>query len=59
MVGEVHKVGEEEISEATDAGEMVMQAEVWRNKAGKSRVKMTGLSVMPFREIAKQRCLTQ
>ncbi|WMV32386.1 hypothetical protein MTR67_025771 [Solanum verrucosum] len=49
MVEDVHKEGGEEISKAMEVREMVMQAEVWRSQAGKSPVKMTWLSVMPFR----------
>uniref|UniRef100_M1DQW3 'chromo' domain containing protein n=1 Tax=Solanum tuberosum TaxID=4113 RepID=M1DQW3_SOLTU len=41
MVEGVHKVGEEEISEAVEVGEMVTQAEVRCSQAMKSPVKMT------------------
>ncbi|KAH0743008.1 hypothetical protein KY290_031001 [Solanum tuberosum] len=43
MVEGIHKVGEEEIIEAVNVVEMVMQAEVRCNQAGKWPVKMIGL----------------
>ncbi|XP_049405230.1 uncharacterized protein LOC125868675 [Solanum stenotomum] len=49
MVDGVHKVVEEGISKAVEAGEIVMQVEEQCNQARRSPVKMTGLSVMPFR----------
>jgi len=59
MVEGVHKLGEEVISEVVEVEEMVMQAEVMCNQAGKWFVKMIGLSVMPFRARMRQRRLTR
>ena len=48
MVEDVHKVGEEVISETVEVEEMVMVMEVgvMSNQAGKWLVKMIGLNVM-------------
>lgn len=48
MVEGVHKVGEEEISEAAEIGEMVTHAEVQCIQAGTSPVTITGLNILPF-----------
>ena len=59
MVEDVHKVGEEVISEAVEVEEMLMQAGVTCNQVGKWFVKMIGLSVMPFRAKPRLRRLMQ
>ena len=59
IVEGVHKVGEEVISEVVEVEEMVMQAEVTCNWAGKWFVKVIGLSVMPFRARMRQKHLTR
>ncbi|KAH0773664.1 hypothetical protein KY290_010801 [Solanum tuberosum] len=57
MVEGFHKVGEKVISKAVEVEEMVMQAGVTCNQAGKWLVKMIGLSVMPFLARMRQRRL--
>ncbi|XP_049391619.1 uncharacterized protein LOC125856081 [Solanum stenotomum] len=49
MVEGVHKVGEEEISQAVEVGEMVMPVEEQCNQTKRLPIMMTRLSVMLFR----------
>lgn len=50
MIEDVQKVGEKEINEVMETVEMITETEVQCIEAGKSLLKMIGLSITPSRQ---------